>query len=274
MSDMREVSSTDAFAYYTSKLDAAAVLSAACHHDLYHAYNLGFIGSAYTAAHEAMELLLKLYLKRVLGMAKNKAWGHDLGNLFMQWDEQGRTKAELAYQRGVLKDLEVNRIFQAASWATLNLGPDRELPPDYSERKAEYNEAFRHYYVKLLNENSPTVRKVVNKLDAALGARNITWLCKPAHVREIKGFQCDPEVWYPENLLSLEWKRFANATRQGESLGFVKEFLKREGTDKVFIGWRYLDEKQLEKAGIVFRGPPAKMILLAKHLDNVVVDGI
>ena len=274
MSDVREVSSMEAFAYATSKLSAAAVLSAAPHQDIYYAYNLGFIGTAYTATHEAMELLLKVYLKRGMGMVRNKVWGHDLGKLFMQWDEQGRTKAELAYQRGVLGDLEANRIVPAASQATLNLGRHGDLPHDYSERKAEYDEAFRQYQVKLLHEDSPTVREVVGNLDAALGARNITWLCKPAHAGEIKGFPCDPKVWYPEELLSLEWGRFANATRQGESLGLVEEFLKREGTEKVFIGWRYLDEKRLEKAGIVFRGPPAKMILMAQHLESVVLASI
>ena len=274
MSDVREVSSMDAFAYATGKLSAAAALSAAHHQDIYYAYNLGFIGTAYTAAHEAMELLLKVYLKRGTGMVRNKVSGHDLSKLFMQWDERGRTKAELAYQRGVLGDLEANRIVPAASQATLNLGRHGDLPQDYSERKAEYDESFHQYKVKLLHENSPTVQAVVGNLDAALGARNITWLCKPAHAGEIKGFPCDPKVWYPEELLSLEWGRFANATRQGESLGFVEEFLKREGTEKVFVGWRYLDEKRLEKAGMVFRGPPAKMILMAQHLKSVVLASI
>ena len=120
----------------------------------------------------------------------------------------------------------------------------------------------------------PTVRDVVGKLDAALGPRNITRLCNPTHAEMIKGYPCNPEVWYPKELLSTEWVRFAQATRQGESLGFVEAFLKREGTKLVFEGWRYLDEMKLEKAGIVFHGPPAKMILMAQQLRGVVHAGI
>ena len=44
----------------------------------------------------------------------------------------------------------------------------------------------------------------------------------------IKGYPCNPEVWYPKELLSTEWVRFAQATRQGESLGFVEAFLWKE----------------------------------------------
>ena len=73
------------------------------------------------------------------------------------------------------------------------------------------------------------MRDVVRKLDAALGPRNITRLCKPTHAEMIKGYPCNPEVWYPKELLSTEWVRFTQATRQGESLGFVEAFLKREG---------------------------------------------
>ena len=42
----------------------------------------------------------------------------------------------------------------------------------------------------------------------------------------------------------------------------------------MFEGWRYLDEMKLEKAGIVFHGPPAKMILMAQQLEGVVHAGI
>ena len=188
--------------------------------------------------------------------------------------DPGRNKAELAYQHGVLGDLKINRISRAAKWATLNLGSNREMPHDYNERKAEYQEAYRQYHIRLLHEASPTVQNVLEQLDAALGARNITTLCNPTYVGEIKGYLYNPSVWYPKELLSMEWGRFANATRQGESLGFVKAFLEREGTEFVFEGWRYLDETKLETAGIVFRGPPAKMILMAQELERVVFDGI
>ena len=270
MSDTHEVSNTEAFIYATSKLNAAAVLSASYLSDMIGAYNLGSIGTVYTAAHEGMELLLKVYLKRGLGRGEKEVWGHDLGELFLQWDEQGRTTAELAYQSGVLNDLKINRIRPAAEQATLHLGPHRELPPDYSERKAEYQEAYRQYQIKLLHEGSPTVEEVVKKLDAVLGARNITKLCKSAQADNIKGFPCGPEVWYPEEVLSTKWGRLVTAIKQDKSLGFVEAFLKREGTKEVFEGWRYLDEGKLKKAGMSFHGPPAKMIDIAQSLENVV----
>ncbi len=85
MSGHREVSDAESFTYATSKLEAAAVLSASHVQDWVPAYNLGFIGIAYTAAHEAMELLLKLYLRRGPGdLERKQAWGHDLGDLFMK----------------------------------------------------------------------------------------------------------------------------------------------------------------------------------------------
>lgn len=235
------------------------------------AYNLGFIGTAYTAAHEAMELLLKLYLKRGPADPERKpAWGHDLGELFMKWDEHGRTKAELTYQRGVLHDLRINRINRAAQRATLNLGPTRELPDDYEERKAEYQEAYRQYHVELLHKGSPTVRNVLRKLDFALGARNIIRLCKSSRSESNKGFTCNPEAWYPEELLSMKWEQFSDATSRNQSLDFIQTFLNREGTKLVFKGWRYLDKKLLEQAGILFHGPPAKMVLMAQYLEDVV----
>ena len=76
----------------TAEADAAAVLSASHLQDMYQPYNFGFISAAYTAAHETMELLLKLYLKKGPRTIRRKeAWGHDLGELFMKWDAQGRT---------------------------------------------------------------------------------------------------------------------------------------------------------------------------------------
>ena len=274
MNNARDVSNAAVFTYATSKLDAAASLSASYRHDLYPPQNLGFISTAYTAAHEGMELLLKLYLKRGSGSDFNKIKSHDIGELFMLWDKEMRTNAELAYQKGVLEDIRKNRIFRAASQATLNLDRDGFLPPDYEERKMQYNEAFRQYKIKLLYEDSPTVRDVVRNLDAALGARNITWICKSAYASKVDGFPCEPEVWYPDDLLSMEWGQFSNLTQRGESLGFVEAFLRKEGSRNVFVGWRYLDEMTLEEANIVFRGPPAKMILMAQHLEGVVWHGI
>ena len=141
---------------------------------------------------EAWSCCLQVYLRKGPTRAREEVRSHDLGKLFMKWDEQGRTKAELAYQDRVLEDLEANRIYEAASQTTLNIGPHGQMPTDYSERKAEYDEAFNQCKVKLLHEGSPTVQDVVGKLDASLlGPRNITWLCNPTHADMIKGFPCN-----------------------------------------------------------------------------------
>jgi len=260
-------SKTEDFIYAISKLEAAAEISASYLSDMINAYNLGFIGTTYTAAHEGMELLLKVYLKWSMG---KEVRGHDLGELFMQWDEQGRIKAELAYQNDVWRDLMMNRISRVIEQEVLHLGPNREPPPDYNERKTEYEKAVQQYHTKLLYEDSPTVEKIVNKVDAVLGPRNITRLCKPAHAERIQGFPCGPKVWYPEEVLSKEWDQLVAASNQGESLGFVESFLKREGTHDVFMGWRYLNEERLKELGIAFHGPPAKMIDMAQSLESVV----
>ena len=259
-------SKTEDFTYAISKLDAAAELSASYLSDMMDVYNLGFIGMAYAAAHEGMELLLKVHLKWSMG---KEVRGHDLGKLFMQWDEQSRIKAELSYQNGMLKDLRINRISRVIEREVLHLGPNRELP-HYNERRTEYEKAVQQYHTKLLYEDSPTIEKVVNKVDAVLGARNITRLCKPACAERIKGFPCGPKVWYPEEVLSTEWGQLVAARNQGESLGFVESFLKREGTHDVFMGWRYLNEEKLKELGIPFHGPPAKMIDIARSLESVV----
>jgi len=233
-SDIRK-EPVDALTYAISRLGAAAVLSASYRSDIIPPYNMGFIGTAYTAAHEGMELLLKVYLRKAMG---KESHGHDLGELFEQWDEEARTKAELAYQNYVVTCL-AHRL--------------NSLPP------------------KCLFEGSPTVEKVVNKVDAILGgARNITTLC-PGHADRIAGFPCRPDVWYPQEVLSTEWARFSTATKQGESLGFVQAFLKREGAEEVYEGWRYLDEGKLQKTGISFHGPPAKMIDIAQSFQHSVV---
>ena len=243
---------TDAAArtYATAKLNAAAVLSASYLPDMYDPQTLGFISTAYTAAHEAMELLLKLYLKRGPKKTVSEIKCHDLGKLFMMWDEKRRTEAELAYQRFVLDDIKKKRI----------------------------NKTLRQYRKKLLHEGSPTVRDVLKNLDDKLGARNITWLCELNYQRVIKGCPCKPEAYYPDKLLSVEWGRFAEATKQGSPLGVVEAFLKKEGTNSVFVGLRYLDEETPEKESIIsdgpFHSPPGKMILMAKSLVNVVWLGI
>ena len=268
-----------AYTYATAKLDAAAVLSASCLRDMYDPQTLGFIGTAYTAAHQAMELLLKLYLKRGLQKTERETRGHDLGKWFMMWDKERRTEAELAYQRFVLDDIKEKRIDSCETHrAVLGFDWNSALAPDYSEREAEYLETLQQYKKKFLHDGSPTVRDVLNKLDVILGERNITWLCQSAHRREIKGFPCEPEAYYPDKLLSVEWGRFAEATKQGSPLGVVKAFLKKEGTESVFVGLRYLDGVKPEDEGRILHGlldgPPGKMIVMARSLKAVVWRGI
>ena len=109
--DINDVSERDAHTYATTKLAAAAVLSASYLPDMVAAYNLGFVGAAYTTAHEAVELLLKLYLQRgPQRLAARETWGHDLAELFGKWSDDGRRDAELAYQTRVFEEITFNRV--------------------------------------------------------------------------------------------------------------------------------------------------------------------
>ena len=272
--DESGVSNVEAMTYAKSKLKAAAVLSAVYRHDMMPSYNLGFMGTAYTAAHEAVELLLKLYLRRgPVEVPWEKTRGHDLANLFRRWSPSARSTAEIAYQCDVLKDLGLNRISPLVQRETLNLGAHRELPPDFKQHEKKYNNSYRQYKSELLYENAPTVREVLQRLDIELGARNITRICR-TYADNIRGFSCAPETWYPEELLSMTWKKFENDTRNKKSMGLIEAFLKREGTKVIFEGWRYLSEQSLTRQGVVFYGPPAKMILIGRSLESVVWNGL
>ena len=147
------------------------------------------------------------------------------------------------------------------------------LPPDLTDPAKEYEKAHRETVAALLREESPTVGVVVQRIDAILGAKNITDLCRN-HGQGLQGFDCGPRVWYPEELLALPWDRLQHATERGEPLGLIEAFLIREGTKGVFLGWRYLAEQTLERIGHVFRGPPAKMIVIGQSLESVVWKGV
>ena len=214
--NISDVSSAEAFTFATGKLNAAAMLSAAYRPDMIYSFNDGFIGTAYTAAHEALELLLKLYLRRgPIDVPPDKSHGHDLSKLFSAWDCVAREKAELKYHRDVLADLYQSRI----SRLTLSTPISRDTLGQGHKK------------------NSPTVCEVLQELDVALTPRNITRLC-PNYADVLQGFSYPPRVWYTEELLSLTWERFENACRQGESLGLIDIFLSREGAKEVFEGWR------------------------------------
>lgn len=246
--DLGHASNVQAFTFATGKLNAAALLSAAYRPDDIPSHNEGFISAAYTAAHEAMELLLKLYLRRGPGkVMPADSRGHDLCKLFEAWDWSARQKAELKYQREMLADLDLNRI------SLLPLATKLRL----------------RRYGRPSENGSLTVRDAIELLDAELPPRNISRLC-PNYSDVLDGFTCPPEVWYPEELLFLPWERFTTASQKGESLGLIQAFLNREGTAVVFNGWRYLSEMHLSKLGMKFDGPPAKMILIAQSLRYLI----
>ena len=271
--DINDVSDRDAHTYATTKLAAAAVLSASYLPDMVAAYNLGFVGAAYTTAHEAVELLLKLYLQRgPQRLPARETWGHDLAELFGKWSDDGRRDAELAYQTRVFEEITFNRVCAVVD-AKFNAGRHGVLPPDLQDPAKEYDRAHRETVAALLREGAPAVGDVVQRIDAILGAKNITDLCG-THGRGLQGLDCGPRVWYSEELLALPWDRFQHATECGEPLGLVEAFLIREGTKAVFEGWRYLAEQTLERIGHVFHGPPAKMIEIGQSLESVVWNGV
>ena len=271
--DINDVSERDAHTYATTKLAAAAVLSASYLPDMVAAYNLGFVGAAYTTAHEAVELLLKLYLQRgPQRLAARETWGHDLAELFGKWSDDGRRDAELAYQTRVFEDITFNRVCAVVNTRVTG-GRHGVLPPNLQDPAKEYEKAHRETVATLLREESPTVGVVVQRIDAILGAKNITDLCRN-QARRIQGFECGPRVWYPEELLALPWERLEHATERGEPLGLIEAFLIREGTKGVFLGWRYLAEQTLERIGHIFHGPPAKMIDIGQSLESVVWKGV
>ena len=248
--DLDGVEASEAFLYAKARLSAAGVLSASYLHDMIAPYNLGFMGAAYTAAHESVELLLKLYLRRgPPALPDEKSQGHDLADLFEKWGRNGRQRAEVAYQANVLGDLRLNRLSPARARLTAE------------GRKAGVLERLR--------DKSATVQDVLECVDEVLGPRNITRLCS-AHGELIQGYACPPKVWYPPELLELPVQGYVQATKDKESLGLIEAFFAREGTHDVFIGWRYLAEQGLRRAGHTFHGPPAKMILIGETLEDVV----
>lgn len=271
--DINDVSDRDAHIYATTKLAAAAVLSASFRRDMVAAYNLAFVGAAYTTAHEAVELLLKLYLQRGPQRLPAKATrGHDLAELFGKWSNDGRRNAELAYQTRILEEITFNRVCAVVD-GRFTAASDGRLPPDIHDPAKEYDRVHRETVTALLREGSPNVGVVVQRIDANLGAKNITDLCE-THGQGLQGFDCGPRVWYLEELLAMPWECFERATECGEPLGLIEAFLNREGTKAVFVGWRYLAERTLESIGHVFHGPPAKMIEIGQSLDAVVWKGV
>ena len=271
--DINDVSDRDAHTYATTKLAAAAVLSASFLPDMVAAYNLAFVGAAYTTAHEAVELLLKRYLQRgPQRLPARETWGHNLAELFGKWSDDGRRDAELAYQKRVFEEITFNRVGAAVD-ARFTAGRDGVLPPDIQDPAKEYDRARRETVTALLREGSPTVGDVVQRINGILGAKNITDLCG-THGRGLQGFDCGPPVWYPEELLGMPWDRLEDATHLGEPLGLIEAFLNREGTKPVFEGWRYLAERTLESIGHVYHGPPAKMIEIGQSLEDVVWKGV
>ena len=255
--DINDVSERDAHTYATTKLAAAAVLSASYLPDMVAAYNLGFVGAAYTTAHEAVELLLKLYLQRgPQRLVARETWGHDLAELFGKWSDDGHRDAELAYQTRVFEEITFNRVCAVVE-ARFTAGRHGVLPPDLTDPAKEYEKAHRETVAALLREESPTVGVVVQRIDAILGAKNITDLCRN-QARRIQGFECGPRVWYPEELLALPWERLEHATERGEPLGLIEAFLIREGTKGVFWDGATSQSKHSNASATYFTALPRR----------------
>ena len=162
------------FTFATSKLDAASIVAASFRRDLLPAQNLGFMGTAYSATHEATELILKIYLGKCLGRNPREFRDHHLGRMFDAWAPGDRESAELAYQREIGDEL-IER-FERAGWAAAGIDPLGILPPDFDERKSEYESRITKWRNELLGK-TPSAGAVVSELDRQLGVPNIRELC-------------------------------------------------------------------------------------------------
>ena len=247
---------------------AASIVAASYRHDAVLAHNLGFMGTAYSATHEATELILKIYIAKCLGGNPREFRDHHLGRMFDAWANEDREGAELAYQKEV-RDGLVGR-FQRASWAAAGLDVGGVLPSDFDERRSVYEARVADWRKQLLGK-TPSAGEVVSELDRLLGVPNIRELCGP-YATSSPGYPRAPEHVYTSEFLEMEWRVFCAATEKGESLGLVRALLHREGSSDVFQGWRYLAEGRLADVGVTFHGPPGRMIRIAQCLDRYVWD--
>ncbi len=226
---------------------------------------MGFVGAAYTVAHECTELVLKLHLDS-LGV-KYPTFGrdgHDLPKLFELWGDD-REKAEVAYQRWVVGSTVSSRLAEAIE-TTLGLERYPYMSEDERPSTEDVNRKSREMQEAILREQDPPVAVVLHRIDALIGSKDVRTLCIPARQEQFAEARYPANVWYPEKLLELRWKELVEATGESKSLGIVRSFLEKEGTPEVYSAWKYLHEGNLPKVGHQFRGPAIKMIVIAKQL--------
>jgi len=255
----------DPMAVVMGRIEAASALAATVLPDLVRHYEMGFVGAAYTVAHECTELVLKMHLDGVgVKYPTFGRKGHDLPKLFRLWGED-RERAELAYQKWFV-GFTVQRRLADAIERTLRL--DDYSGMDETERLSmeSVNRAVREIQRSILREDDPPVGAVLGKIDAMIGPRDVRALCIPARQEQFAEARYPANVWYPEKLLALQWRELVEANAESRSLGIIQWFLEREGTPDVYSAWKYLHEGNLPKVGYEFRGPAIKMIVIAKQL--------
>ena len=247
------------------QIEAAAALAATVLPDLVKHYKMGFVGAAYTVAHECAELVLKLHLDS-LGIEYSTFGreGHDLPKLFELWSDD-RDNAEVAYQRWFVDFTVQNRLRDAIE-KTLRLRDYADMDPSERASMESLNRATWEMQQAILREDDPSVAEVLGRIDAMIGPEDVRTLCVPARRQQFAEARYAASVWYPDKLLGLQWKELVQATGESRSLGTIRWFLEREGTPDVYSAWKYLHEGNLPRVGHQFRGPAIKMILIAKRL--------
>ena len=264
----RQVSDEDRFTFATSKLAAAAIVAASFRVDAVPAQNLGFMGTAYSATHEATELILKIYLERCLSRNPRRFRDHHLGTMFDAWSSDDRDSAELAYQRKIRDELFER--FDSSDWVAAGVDPRETLPPDFYDSHTDCGFRVEGCRNQSLG-HTLSGAQVVRGLDDLLDPPNINELCG-SYATLVPGYPRAPEHVYTSEFLGMKWKAFCVATEKQQSLGLIGALLHREGSNEIYQGWRYLAEGRLEALGETFHGPPGRMITVAQCLESYVWD--
>ena len=261
----RPSNAPDSLAVVMGRIEAASALAATVVPDMVRHYEMGFVGAAYTVAHECTELVLKMHLEG-LGVEYSTFGrdGHDLPKLFGLWGDD-REKAEVAYQKWFVGFTVQSRLADAVE-KTLRLNDYSSMHERERPSVESINRASREIQNSILRENDPSVAAVLGQIDVMIGPRDVRALCIPARQEQFAEARYPANVWYPEKLLELQWKELVEATGESRSLGIIRWFLEREGTPDVYSAWKYLHEGNLPKVGHEFRGPAIKMIVVAEQL--------
>ena len=114
---------------------------------------MGFVGEAYTAAHECAELVLKMHLENSGTEVPRRRHGHDLPRLFRLWGDD-RDKAELAYQAWVVESTVQSRLAEATRKA-LRLDDFPYMPKSERPSVEEVNRASSELEHAILRQGDP-----------------------------------------------------------------------------------------------------------------------